>query len=153
MKEQQGRIFTRVWKAMKPKGRVFTTRIVCKPYKSHSQFFKRPHFHTGLEGHEAKRPHFYTGLEGHEAKRHHFYTGLEGANRLQTLSVTVSCSTLRHFLTKRPHFYTGLEGHEANRPHFYTGLEGHGPKRPHFYTGLEGHVQIMNVYIYMCVRL
>ncbi len=109
-----GRIFTRVWKTMEPKGRIFTrvweAQIVCKPYQSTNQFFKKPHFYTGLEGREARRPHFYMGLEGHEAKRTHFYTGLEGANRLQTLSVTVS-STLRHFLTTTPPFYTGLEGH------------------------------------------
>ena len=123
MQEPKNRICTRVWKAIEPKGFIFTTQIVCKPYQSHCQLFKRPHFYTGLEGHEAKRPHFYTGLEG--------------ANRLQTLSVIVSCSTLRHFLKKRPHFYTGLEGHEANRPYFYTGLEGHDAKRHHFYNGFR----------------
>ena len=78
MKKPTGGIFSRVWKAVDPKGNIFTTQIVCKPYQSHNQLFKRPHFYTGLEGHEAKRPHLYMGLEGHEAKRQHFYTGLEG---------------------------------------------------------------------------
>ena len=63
---------------MEPKGRIFTPQVVCKPYQSHSQLFKRLHFYTGLEGHDAKRHHFYTGLEGHEPKRPHFYMGLEG---------------------------------------------------------------------------
>ena len=108
MKEPKGNIFTRVWKAMGPKGFIFTTQIVCKPYQSHSQLFKRPHFHTGLEGHEAKRPHFYTGLEGHEAKRPHFYTGLDGHAPRRP---HIANPTLCYAIIKRPHFYTGLEGH------------------------------------------
>ena len=57
----KGYIFTWVWKAMETKSIIFTTQIVCKPYQSHSQLFKRPHFYTGLEGHEAKKkPPCYT---------------------------------------------------------------------------------------------
>ena len=51
------RIFARLWKAMKLKGK---------------------HFYTGLEGYEATRLPFYTGLEWPEAKRLQLYMGLAG---------------------------------------------------------------------------